>query len=87
MTTKALPPPTTPQEEEALPTDAHAPQQVQELKALAKIRSISATFFKLSGGFFRFFNECLHPDEKRRLEMSKRVCSGTRGGSGIVAPR
>ncbi|KAF8038092.1 hypothetical protein BT93_B0831 [Corymbia citriodora subsp. variegata] len=67
MTTKALPPPTTPQEEEALPTDAHAPQQVQELKA--------------------FFNECLHPDEKRRLEMSKRVCSGTRGGSGIVAPR
>lgn len=70
----------------------HTPQQIQELEAydLMFHEIFFAHFFArfmcslvltdlFSGCFsFSLFKECPHPDEKQRLELSKRLCLETR---------
>ncbi|KAK6142859.1 hypothetical protein DH2020_023207 [Rehmannia glutinosa] len=48
----------------------HTPQQIQELEAV--------DFLFFYWFFNSLFKECPHPDEKQRLELSKRLCLETR---------
>lgn len=69
----------------------HTPQQIQELEAydslfyfcfcvsfLFLLQSIFEANFLGGFDFLSVFKECPHPDEKQRLELSRRLCLETR---------